>query len=84
MLDVDAPKRFTVEDGFADATGHPNPDMPTTRLELQFAPRSGGGTTMTVVSTFASAEAMKQVLEMGMEEGMRLAMGQIDGILAGE
>lgn len=36
---------------------------------------------MTVVSTFASTEAMQRVLEMGMEEGMRLAMGQIDAIL---
>ena len=55
--------------------------MPTTRMELELRPRAGGGTTMTVLSTFASSEAMTQVLEMGMEEGMRQAMGQIDGIL---
>jgi uncharacterized protein YndB with AHSA1/START domain len=82
VLEVEAPYRFVVEDGFSDATGQPNPEMPTTRLELELAERSGGGTAMTIVSTFASTDAMKQMLEMGMEEGMREAMGQIDGILA--
>jgi uncharacterized protein YndB with AHSA1/START domain len=81
VLEVEAPRRFVVEDGFADDTGQPNPDLPTTRMELELAERAGGRTTMTVVSTFASPDAMKQVIEMGMEEGMREAMGQIDGIL---
>ena len=78
---MEAPRRFVVEDGFADDTGQPNPDLPTTRMELELAERVGGGTTMTVVSTFASTDAMKQMIEMGMEEGMREAMSQIDGIL---
>jgi uncharacterized protein YndB with AHSA1/START domain len=81
VLEVEAPRRFLVEDGFADDTGQPNPALPTTRMELELAERVGGGTTMTVVATFASTDAMKQVIEMGMEEGMREAMGQIDGIL---
>lgn len=81
VLEVEAPRRFVVDDGFADADGQPNPDMPITRMELTLSDRPGGGTTMTVVSTFASTEAMQRVLEMGMEEGMRLAMGQIDEIL---
>ena len=81
VLEVDPPRRFVVVDGFADDGGQPNAAMPTTHMELEFGPRAGGGTTMTVLSTFASSEAMTQVLEMGMEEGMRQAMGQIDGIL---
>ena len=83
VLEVEAPRRFVVVDGFADDAGQPNPDMPTTRMELELAPRDGGATTMTVVSTFASTDAMKQMIEMGMEEGMREAMGQIEGVLAG-
>jgi uncharacterized protein YndB with AHSA1/START domain len=82
VLEVAAPRRFLVEDGFADDAGRPNPDMPTTRMELELVERAGGGTTMTVVSTFASAEALAQLVEMGMEDGLREAMGQIDGILA--
>jgi uncharacterized protein YndB with AHSA1/START domain len=81
VLEVEAPRRFVVDDSFADDAGQPNPDMPTTRIEFKFVERAGGGTAMTVVSTFASTDAMKQLIEMGMEEGMREAMGQIDGIL---
>ncbi|OSC40335.1 SRPBCC family protein [Mycobacterium decipiens] len=83
VLEVDAPSRFVVDDGFADESGQPNPNMPTTRMELSLVTRADGGTTMTVVSTFASTDAMNQMLEMGMEDGMREAMGQIDDVLAG-
>jgi hypothetical protein len=41
-----------------------------------------GRTRMSIESTFPSLEAMEQVLAMGMEEGLKLAVGQIDGILA--
>jgi hypothetical protein len=40
------------------------------------------GTRMTTVSTFTSVEQLEKMLAMGMEEGMRLAMGQIDNVLA--
>lgn len=83
VLEVDAPRRFVVEDGFADANLEPNPEMPTTRMELELTERAGGGTTMTIVSTFSSTEAMAQMIEMGMEDGMREAMSQIDEVLAG-
>ena len=82
VLEVDAPRRFVIDDGFADDSGRPNPDLPTTRIVFEFAERSGGGTEMTVTSTFSSTDAMKQLLAMGMEEGMSAAMGQIDGVLA--
>jgi len=57
--------------------------MPSNRMVVDIADREGGGVTMTVTSTFASLEAMEQLIAMGMEEGMTLAMGQIDAILAG-
>ena len=37
---------------------------------------------MSIESVFPSAEALEQVLAMGMEEGMTQALGQIDAILA--
>ena len=79
---VDAPRLLQVEDGFADDAGEPNPDMPTTRMRVALADRDGGGTRVTILSTFPSAEALEQMLEMGMEEGMREAMGQMDAVLA--
>ena len=40
-----------------------------------------GGTRMEIVSTFPSHEAMEQLVAMGMEEGLRASMGQIDDVL---
>ena len=42
-----------------------------------------GGTRMTNASQFSDPEELEKMLAMGMEEGMRLALGQIDAILAG-
>ena len=38
---------------------------------------------MSIESIFPSAEAMEQLLAMGMEQGLTDAVGQIDAILAG-
>lgn len=43
---------------------------------------TGTGTRMTTVSSFADTEHLDRVTAMGMEEGMSLAQGQIDAILA--
>lgn len=40
-----------------------------------------GGTRMTVLSKFESSEQLEQMVQMGMEEGMRLAIGQMDALL---
>ena len=80
---VQAPRLLEVVDGFADDSGDPNPDMPTTKMSVDLTERDGGGTRVTILSTFPSAEALQQQLEMGMEEGMREAMSQMDGVLAG-
>lgn len=37
---------------------------------------------MTTVSVFSSPADFDSVMEMGMDEGMTEAMGQIDGVLA--
>lgn len=82
ILTADPPKGFEFEDGFADDDGVPNRDMPVTAIRVELADRDGGGTAMTIVSTFPSREAMEQMVAMGMDEGMREAMGQMDAILA--
>jgi Fe2+ transport system protein FeoA len=40
-----------------------------------------GGTRMVIETTFPSTDAMERLLAMGMEEGMSLALGQIDDLL---
>ena len=84
ILDVEAPRRLELEDGFADDSGQPNPDMPTMQMRVDLTERPGGGTRMTIQTTFPSAEAMDQLTAMGMDEGMREAINQIDTILAGQ
>jgi uncharacterized protein YndB with AHSA1/START domain len=83
VLEAVPPRHLVLKDGFADADGNPNPDMPTTIMRLLIEDRDAGGVRMTMVSSFPSLEALEQLLDMGMQEGLTAAMGQIDAILAG-
>ncbi|KUL27929.1 SRPBCC family protein [Actinoplanes awajinensis] len=78
---IEAPHRLELDDGFADKHGEPvDADRPGhVVVTLESTP---SGTRMTVVNHFADAEALQMQLKMGMEEGMRLALGQIDAVLA--
>jgi uncharacterized protein YndB with AHSA1/START domain len=82
VLEVDPPHRLAVRDGFANADGTPNPELPTNQLRVRIEAIGAGRTRMSIESIFPTAEAMEQVLAMGMEEGLTLAVGQIDAILA--
>jgi uncharacterized protein YndB with AHSA1/START domain len=83
VLTVDPPRRLDVRDGFADDNGKPNDDMPAGRMVVTLEERDGK-TVMEITSHFTSLEAMEQLLSMGQEEGMVQALGQIEGILAGD
>lgn len=79
---VDEPNSFAFEDGFADLEFNVIEGMPMSSNVYSFA-AIDGGTRATYVATYASAEALTQVLEMGMEEGATEAINQIDVLLAG-
>ncbi|HEX2208194.1 MAG TPA: SRPBCC domain-containing protein [Longimicrobium sp.] len=78
---VEPGRRMEVEDGFAHEDGSPNDTMPSMRMVFTFEP-TATGSRFTSVTHFPSLEAMQQLVEMGMEEGLRSAMGQLDGVLA--
>lgn len=78
---VDEPHLFEVEDGFAGEDGEFDRSMPTMRMSVTLDP-APAGTRMTIVSTFASPEELDKLLDMGMRDGMTLALGQIDDVLA--
>lgn len=82
VLEVDAPHRLVFRDGFANADGTPNTDLPMNTARVRIKEVGQGRTRMLIESVFPSAEAMEQVLAMGMEEGLTQAVGQIDAILA--
>lgn len=83
LIAIDAPDRLEFEDGFAGDDGEPLDRSDTTRTVVTLE-ESGGTTRMTAVTTFKSLEQLEKLLGMGMEEGMELAVGQIDAILAGQ
>ena len=83
IIEADPPRRLVLEDGFGDDPASASAGMPIVAMTMELAPTADGGTIMRMRSTFPSLEAMEQLMSMGMEEGLRAAMGQIDSILAG-
>lgn len=81
VVDVDPSRRLEIEDGFSDEEGTPNFDMPTTMMVASLETIDTGRTRMTIQTTFQTLDAMEQLIAMGMEEGIKLAVGQIDGLL---
>lgn len=78
---VESPNTFVVLDNFADETGAPNTDMPSTHMDFAFT-ETDTGSRLTTVATFASIEQMQQQIDMGVLDGTKQAMAQIDGVLA--
>jgi uncharacterized protein YndB with AHSA1/START domain len=79
--EVERPHRLTFSDGFGD-DGEPNEEMPGPAGITVTLTESDGRTTMAIASVFADRKDMEQQLEMGMEQGMTEALGQVDAILA--
>ena len=56
--------------------------MPINEVRVSIRDIGGGRTRMSIESIFPDTAAMEQLLAMGMELGLREAVGQIDAILA--
>jgi len=80
-LSVEPLKSFEVRDGFATPGGEPDPDQPWMRMRFEFV-ETEHGSRVTTVTQFSSLADLERLLEMGMEEGLREAMGQMDEVLA--
>jgi uncharacterized protein YndB with AHSA1/START domain len=81
FLSVEPGRRFEVEDGFAHEDGRPDESMPAMRMVFTFEPTPSGSRFVSVTH-FPSLEAMQRLVEMGMLEGLRSALGQLDAVLA--
>jgi uncharacterized protein YndB with AHSA1/START domain len=79
---VETGRLLRFDDGCVDDTGAPSDEMPTISTEVLLTSVLPGKTRMTMVSRFASIEDMEQMLARGTDEGMKLAVGQIDAVLA--
>ena len=80
IVSVDPPRSLMFEEGNADE-GSPNDALPTTSIEVRLI-ETTENTRMTITCRFAPSAEREQVSDAGTEEGMRLAVGQIDALLA--
>lgn len=67
-------------DGFSDADGVPDLSLPSNRTRVEVG-GADGTATLRMVCSFDSESDLKRTLEMGMEEGITLALRQIEGLL---
>lgn len=81
VVRAEEPHLIEFEDYFADDTGNENADLPQSKTVVSIEDIGNGTTRMSIDTRYASTEALQQVLEMGMEEGMRQALGQIGALL---
>jgi len=81
FLKVEPKRLIELEDGFSNPDGSKNDSMPRMRMIFTFE-KTASGSRFVGVTHFPSVEAMEQLVNMGMVEGMRSAMGQIDAVLA--
>lgn len=80
FLDVKAPHSFEVRDGFCHPDGTPNADLPSMRITFDFE-ATASGSRLTSTTYFSTLDELETLVRMGMQEGMREAMGQIDAVL---
>ena len=77
---IDAPHRIEFAQGLSGDDGEPVPGLQSIGGVVTFE-RIGSGTRMTVLTQFPDTELMEQMIGGGMEQGMRMAIGQIDALL---
>ncbi|TQJ30456.1 SRPBCC family protein [Microbacterium sp. SLBN-146] len=82
FIEIDPSSSFAVLDAFADEEGNPSTDMPASRMVFAFE-STPEGSRLRSTTYFASAEALEQLVGMGMVEGATMAMGQLDRVLEG-
>ena len=78
---VDAPRSFELIDTFADESGATVEELPGSRMLFSFE-ETADGSRLTTTSFLSSVEDLERLVAMGMLEGTRLAMSQLDLVLA--
>lgn len=79
--EIDEPTHLAYTDYFCDADGTVNPDLPVTEVVMEFLDL-GGKTKLVSRSTYASAEALGTVMDMGMLQGIAETWDRLEERLA--
>jgi len=72
---------YTLLDGFSDASGALDPDLPRATWDVTFQDLSERTLVQTIVS-YQSPDDLEKVMGMGMKEGMASALERLDELLA--
>lgn len=76
-----APKdSYRARDAFSDAEGGINGDLPVSTWEVTFEDKTPL-TLVQIVATYDTAEALQQVVDMGMKEGLETTLAALDKLL---
>jgi uncharacterized protein YndB with AHSA1/START domain len=78
---IQVQKNFTGADGFSDAEGNINPEMPQSTWEISFQD-SGDITLVTYQISYADLSQLEATIQMGFKEGLTMAMEGLDEFLA--
>ena len=81
VTSVDPPRALEFTDGFAKEDGTPNPETPTTAVQMRLTEHDGG-TRMRLRFVFESREYMEQLDRWGAFEVFPQSVAQMDALLA--
>ncbi|HLG02294.1 MAG TPA: SRPBCC domain-containing protein [Bacteroidia bacterium] len=77
---IDKPNYFSGVDGFTDADGVLNPEMPLLNWKVNFTGK--GATTLVEVNiSFDTLDQLAKILEMGFKDGFTIALQSLDELL---
>lgn len=73
-------EQFTARDGFSDAEGNINTEMPQSEWDARFTDK-GEATVVNLRITFSDLKQLEVTLQMGFKEGLTAAMEGLDDLL---
>ncbi len=81
FLEIRPIDSYTGLDAFSDAEAGINPDMPRSQWKNTFTALPNGHTLVEAVGSYASAEALETVLQMGVKAGIMSVHERLDALL---
>lgn len=78
---IDPENSFEYTDYFTDEAGNVDESLPASHSKLSLQENEDGTTTLTVVTSYETEEALKQVIEMGMEEGYAQTLDKLEAFV---
>lgn len=78
---IEKHKHFDIQDAFCDENGNINTEFPTATARISFE-SSANGTIVKWDTIYPTSEALQQVLDMGMEQGLSMCIDQLEALFA--